>query len=331
MKLYTEVPIEPYPFKISYYDKLMFIGSCFTENVGQKFKQYFFSTLINPFGVLYNPMSVAKALEIIYLQEFFTPEMLEFANGKWFSYYHHSRFSHSNRDEVLFSINKQISKAANFLKQTKYLFITFGTARVYRLKKTGKIVANCHKQPSDLFERFLLTPEQIINKYQKLISELRKYNPNLIIIFTISPIRHLKDGFFENNVNKSVLFLAINELLNIKDVYYFPSYEIVIDQLRDYRFYSEDLIHISPMAVNIIWEKISEAMIDSKSKNIFDEIIKIRKAYEHKPLDKNSSSYKQFIINTLNKIKQISQQMPNIDFSEVLEYFEKEFSLIDQK
>ncbi|MFC2136544.1 GSCFA domain-containing protein [Bacteroidota bacterium] len=320
----TEIKVDPSLHKISYDSNIFFIGSCFSNNIGEKLKNLKFNTCINPFGVLYNPVSIYNALEFILLKKEFAEKDINFFNQKWFSFYHHTSFSNIEKSICLNNINNSIETSAEFLDRTDYLIITFGTARVYRHKKTGEIVSNCHKIPSIEFEHELLSVEEIIQIYETLIEKLNSQNTNLKIIFTVSPIRHWKGGARGNQISKSILILAIEELLKkYNNCTYFPGYEIMMDDLRDYRFYEPDMLHPNQVAIDYIWDKFSNAFIEEKSKVYFSEISKIVNALNHKPLNPETEEFKKFIENTQEKIKSILKRNPNLNFQKELDYFDQ--------
>ncbi len=319
MKLKTEVKIPEYDFKICFKHKIFFIGSCFSDNIGKKFADYFFKTLNNPFGTLFNPYSIGKNLLRVIDGKPYTEDELRNWNGKWFSFDHYTKFSSSSKTETLEKINQSLNQSRDFLKNADFLFITFGTARVYKFLETKQIVANCHKLPAKLFEKQLLEPDFILEHYKKVLEKLLDLNSSLKIIFTISPVRHWNDGAFGNNVNKAVLFVALDKMLKKYPVYYFPSYEIVMDELRDYRFYAEDMLHLSPVAVDYIWEKIQKSLINVDTIKIFPRIEKIIKALNHKPQDALSAEYVKFLENTLKQITALEKENPFINLSQAKE------------
>ena len=315
MNFRTEIKILKSEFDINYSSNIFFIGSCFSDNIGNYFKKYKFKTLINPYGVLYNPKSVFNTLNFIIDNKTFDKTDLLNFNDKWISLNHHGSFSDYNLNTSLEKINSETSKSNDFIQKTNFLFITFGTSWVYRYNETKKIVANCHKIPAKKFTRELLTVEQIVNDYKNLIQKITKLNHNIKIIFTVSPIRHLKDGLHQNQISKSILFVAINELnKTFENTFYFPSYEIINDDLRDYRFYKNDLTHLTDFAINYIWEKISKKYFKQNTKNKINEIDKILKAVNHKPYNKNSIEYKKFISDILQKIENIENNL-KLDFT----------------
>ncbi len=321
----TEILPEKSPFSINYKTKSLFIGSCFSDNIGNILSGYKFPALLNPFGVLYNPYSVAKALEIIMQKKNFNESDLEYDGNKWFSYLHHGSFSSPEKNKVLSTINKKTKEAAAFLKTTDILWVTLGTAWYYRLIKSGEIVANCHKQPAKLFNHQLLTIEEIVSTWNKLISDLRDFNPKIKIVFTISPVRHWKDGAENNQLSKSILNVAVHQLIDKHEYcFYFPAYEIMIDDLRDYRFYEDDFVHPNKLAIEYIWTKFSTVFIEDKTIQIIKQIKKIQQALNHKILHPGTEEHKNFLINQLKKIKIFQKQHPEIDFTKEIRYYENE-------
>ena len=282
MKFRTEIPTPKYPFDINYQDKLMLVGSCFSDHIGNFFQEMRFDTLSNPFGTLFNPVSIANALKMSMNPELFNEQHIDFFNEKWISYAHHGKFSHPDKETFWQNISQNLNRAHNFLSSANYLFITFGTAYCYRLIERDLIVANCHKIPAAQFEKQLLTIEQIVGFYQDLLEQLRQFNPQLKTIFTVSPVRHLADGFHENQISKSILHLSINQLIDNTNTFYFPSYEMVQDDLRDYRFYAADLCHPSDAAVTYIREKLTDAFFTLETQERMKEVVKENKAQGHR-------------------------------------------------
>ena len=314
-KFQTVVKIPRFEWKTGYAQKNIFMGSCFTENVGKQMADLNYNVDINPFGILYNPVSVANGLEFLLNQKQFETCDLIQHDGLWHSFFHHSRFSSPNKKQTLETINEQITTSSQYLKKADFLFITFGTAWVYRYKETGKTVSNCHKIPANKFERIRLTVDEIVSLYKILLDKIRKTNPVLKVVFTISPIRHWKDGAIENQRSKATLALAVDEIvkLNTKQSAYFPSYEIMMDELRDYRFYAEDMIHISDVAVNHIWERFETALISNESQTISREIKKIKTAVNHRPFNKYTKEYLYFLQKQITDIKRVEQSYPIVN------------------
>ena len=294
MPFFTEIKIPEFPWKMDYSKSMMLIGSCFSENIGQKLIDLKFGIDMNPFGIVYNPESIANSLQILLEKQIFTESDLFQDQGIWSSFYHHSRFSDVDQKAVLEKINNRISSSNEFLKKADFLIITFGTSWVYELKKTGKIVSNCHKIRASEFTRFRLGVSEIAVKWSDLLKKLWQLNPNLKLIFTVSPIRHWKDGAVENQLSKATLLLAIDQLISIfgnQNLRYFPSYEIMMDELRDYRFYAEDMLHLSSVAVDHIFERFSQSMITDETKKISEQVSKIIRATQHRPFNPKSVEY----------------------------------------
>ena len=243
MNLQTKITVAAPDFSIDYNSRLMMLGSCFAENMGSKFSYYKFDVDVNPCGIIYNPLSVANVLRLLVEGKRFEKNDLREVGGKWVSLFHHGAFSSADPDECLHRINDRLTKATGELRTLDLLVITWGTAWVYKYIPENIIVSNCHKIPSREFERSRLSVEDIVREYLVLIERLREINPGLRILFTVSPIRHWKDGAHGNQLSKATLLLAIDRLREeIQHVYYFPAYEIVLDELRDYRFYAEDML-----------------------------------------------------------------------------------------
>ncbi|MBA4409604.1 MAG: GSCFA domain-containing protein [Bacteroidota bacterium] len=329
MSFFTEIQIPEFPWKMDYSKSLMLMGSCFTENIGQKLLDLKFNVDINPFGILYNPESIANSLKILLEKRTFSENDLFNDHGLWNSYYHHSRFSDIDRDETLRKINDRIAISHEFLKSAGFLIITFGTAWVYELRKTGQIVSNCHKIQASEFKRFRLGVNEITEVYRELLEQIWKFNSKLKVIFTVSPIRHWKDGATENQLSKATLLLAIDQLIRgfgDQVCGYFPSYEIVMDELRDYRFYAEDMLHLSPVATDYIFERFRKVMISAESKEISKKILKLKKSVDHRPVNPKTLEYKEFIQANLLDINRLNDRFPFLDFSAERDHFELELA-----
>ena len=308
--------------KINYDSNVIFMGSCFSDNVGNKIKELKIPVEINPFGVLYNPVSIANSIDIIVSKRKFNDADLNFYNGKWFSFFHHSIFSDIDKLVCLNRINERIILAHEKLKEAAFIFITFGTSRVYSYNKTGDIVSNCHKLPAKEFTRKLLEVDEIVEEMKQMIKMIQAINPSIDIVFTLSPIRHWKDGAVGNMQSKARLLLAIDKITSSeKNCSYFPSYEIVMDDLRDYRFYADDMIHLSNSAVDYIFDKFFEVYIDETSSDLQRRIMKIERAKNHRPFNPESLDYKKFAESNLLEIESIIEKYPKIDLIEEKKYF----------
>lgn len=318
MEFRTKVEIEAVRDRVDYDSRICMLGSCFAENIGQRLKYYRFRTELNPCGIVYNPMSVANVLKLVLAKYRFTERDLLYNTDKWVSLYHHGCFSAPTKELCLEHINERLGRAADGFEKTDLLLMTFGTAWVYRYKERGMIVANCHRFPAGDFERFYLTPEEIVGVYRPLIRQLREVNPKLRIVFTVSPIRHWKDGAHGNQLSKAVLLLAIDKLVQeFPDVYYFPAYEIVMDELRDYRFYGEDMLHISSLAVEYIWEKFKGTWISPAIEPLMKRVDKLNKSLAHRPFSPESDAYRKFQQQLRQEIETLQQMNQNIDFTSV--------------
>jgi hypothetical protein len=306
MNFTTQIPISKHENNISHKDKIMLLGSCFTENIGNKLSINGFETMINPFGILYNPFSICNSLDRIINLKFLLSEDLVQVNEFWYSYEHHGIFRNENSDNLLQTINLGISEANSFLKQTNWLIITLGTAWIFFLKENNKILGNCHKLNSQLIDRRLLTINEITENINLTINNIRKINPDIKIILTVSPIRHWKQGFRENLISKSTLHLATDQICkSINNCSYFPAYEIVMDELRDYRFYQADMLHPSEVAVDYIWEKFSNHLFSDNTIQLCKDYFKLHSMKQHRAFNPESQGYKQHLI----KIEKLEQEL----------------------
>ena len=317
MNLQTKITVAAPDFLIDYNSRLMMLGSCFAENMGSKFSYYKFDVDVNPCGIIYNPLSVANVLRLIVEGKQFEKSDLRQVGGKWVSLYHHGAFSSTDPDECLRRINDRLTKATGELRTLDLLVITWGTAWVYRYTRENIVVSNCHKIPSQEFERSRLSVEEIVKEYLVLIGRLREINPGLRILFTVSPIRHWKDGAHGNQLSKATLLLAIDRLREeLQHVYYFPAYEIVLDELRDYRFYADDMLHMSGFTVDYIWERFLYSFISPEVLGLMNQIGRVNKGVAHRPFDPQSEEYHRLVKKMLAEIAMIWRSYPMIDFSE---------------
>lgn len=315
MDFYTPITLPKPPFRFSHRDTIALMGSCFVENIGQILEEERFNVDINPFGTLYNPASIAAGLRRLLSGCPYGREELFERDGLFHSFDHHSRFSAASAAECLARVNERFVHAAGRLRQTDRLVITFGSAFVYTLKETGRIVGNCHKLPERAFERRRLEVEEIADDWIALIPELVAASPGIRLLFTVSPIRHWRDGAHENQLSKATLLLAIDRINQVfpERTAYFPAYEIMMDELRDYRFYADDMIHPAPLAVRHIWQRFSGSWLTDESLELLKEWKEIKKALEHKPFHPESEAYRRFINQTMLKIERINQKFPFFD------------------
>ena len=328
MKFHLEFEIKKLSPSITHKEKLLLTGSCFTENIGEKLKKYKFSILENPNGILFNPVSIAQSLESYIDNKQITRADLFQLNEGWHSWQHHSRFSGINAGEVVNKINHSTSDAHNYLRHANYLMITLGSAWIYTLtekvfnSKNNFVVANNHKAPAHWFCRTLLTNEEVVQVLENVLHGLFLFNQKLRIIFTISPVRHLREGVIENNRSKAVLIQAVHHLVDkFDELYYFPAYELVIDDLRDYRFYAEDLVHPNYFATQYVWEKFVDVCMDGKTKTLMQEIHEINLAHQHKAFNPSSEQHKNFLRTFYEKTTILQNQHPYLNLKNELEYF----------
>ncbi|MCD7974172.1 MAG: GSCFA domain-containing protein [Candidatus Azobacteroides sp.] len=318
MEFRTVVKIDPAPFSISHKDRIIMCGSCFVENIGNKLMENKFPVSVNPFGILYNPSSIASSLRYLAEGKVFNKEELFFHEGLFHSFSHHSRFSAATEEECLQHINGTVKDI--HISETDYLILTFGTSYVYELKSSSQVVSNCHKLPEKLFNRRRLEVEEIVRTYQELIEALLRLNPELKIILSVSPIRHWKDGAHENQLSKSILLLSVDKLRKyFSQVFYFPSYEIVLDELRDYRFYTHDMNHIAAPAIDYIWERFQETFFNKETKSVLQKWQKVKQALQHKPFQPHSPQYKAFIDKHTEYLLSLKKEYPYLPVEKELE------------
>jgi len=322
MELRTTFRIEPSARKITYSDPVLFIGSCFATSIGSLLEEGRMPVMINPSGTVYNPVSVSSTLDTITGGEKCDPGRLYKHGDTWISFDHHTDFSSGDPGELIERINSRSGEARKFLSAARFLFITFGTARIYRFRETGKVVSNCHKIPAGRFTQELLSPENIANMWSSQLERLDSLFPDLKVVFTISPVRHWKDGAHGNQVSKSVLFLAVEKLLeHYTQPSYFPAYEIVMDDLRDYRFYEDDMLHISSAGIDYIREAFCRCYFDSETMSLWQEVSGILKAVSHRIRSDDSQQIRKFAENILSRIYKINQKNPSVSLGKEMEYF----------
>lgn len=316
MKLQTKVKIPGPSFKIIHRDKLMSIGSCFAHNMAQQFGNCKFNIVNNPFGILYNPLSIAKGLERILEQKEYNAADLLYHNERWNSFDHHSKFSKSEQSATLKGINQSIEKAHKQLLDSRILIITLGTANVFFKKENSQFVANCHKVPNHQFEKKLISIEEIVSALKSIFIKIKVANPNLQIILTLSPIRHIRDGLIENQKSKATLLLAIDQLTQeLKNLYYFPAYEVALDELRDYRFYNADMIHLTDVALEYIWEQFGNTFFSADTKQLNKQFKKLQQALSHRPFNPASEQHQAFLEKQKQLVEAYQKQYSYLDFS----------------
>lgn len=322
MNFFTNIDIKPLPAPITYAHKVMLIGSCFTEHIGNSLSESKFQTLQNPNGILFEPSSVCRSLVSYIQNRQYSAADLHLYNELYQSWDHHSRFSNPDRDVCLNGINASQQNAHRFLKEADWLIITLGSSFVYKLQETRQDVANCHKAPASWFEKYLIPIDEQIAGLDNTIHQLFHFNPKLKIIFTISPVRHLRDGVTENNRSKARLIETVHHLVQKFDrLFYFPAYELVIDVLRDYRFYDIDLAHPNYAATQFVMEHFTDYAFDHPTKTLLTEIRQLVTARKHKPFHPGSSQHRDFLNRNLLKAEALSTLYPSLDFSSEITYF----------
>ena len=288
----TRIDIPESEWKIAAGEKVLLVGSCFADEIGEKMVRGGFEAMVNPFGTLYNPASIAASLLRSISEKEYTADSVELiqseSDGMWHSWMHHSSFSSLDVATLVERINGTTHCVADFLREADVLIVTMGTAIIYRLKETGMLVANCHKQLDSLFVRERLNSYDIVDQWEMLLQLLESVNPKLKVIFTVSPIRHKRDGYHVNQVSKGILLQGVDEIVNGKSsnsqCFYFPSYEIMMDELRDYRFYADDMIHPSEKAVEYIWQRFQDTYFDNKTKDAVAKATKEWARHQHRQI-----------------------------------------------
>jgi len=311
----TNIEVNRWPFAVDHSQKLLSIGSCFSEHIGANLKDSKFDILVNPFGQQYNPAAIATGLRALMNEKVFSAADLVQQDGLYHSLAHHGSFSGTKKDAVLTHINQEREAATAQLREAATLMLTFGTAHVFRWKATGGIVSNCHKIPAASFEQSILSPDEIVADWQKLLQELEVFNPKLNIVITVSPVRYFAFGHYENSVSKAHLFTAIYALQKItKHIHYFPAYELVIDDLRDYRFYNEDMLHPSAQAIDYVWQHLKSSAFAPQTIQLLDKIKGIQQALLHRPRQPKSEQHQQFCAQHLAKMADLEKKH-GIDFT----------------
>jgi len=288
-----------------------------------------FRTDINPFGILFNPASISLCIKRLISGKEFCSEELFTYGGLWHSYSHHGQFSGISPERTLLKINERIRTSSSFLQKADFLLLTFGTAWVYELKASGQIVSNCHKVPAKEFKRFRLSVNDMVTVMREALEQLRTVNPGIKVVFTVSPVRHLNDGAIENQLSKAALLLAVDTLISgfgEEMCSYFPAYELMMDELRDYRFYGDDMVHPSTVAIDFIWEKFSDWLIDKESRELSDKISSLLQAKNHRPLNRDTPGFMSFVRNSLQQSRELAKKYTFLDFSAEIEYFSEQLT-----
>ncbi|MBP7557831.1 MAG: GSCFA domain-containing protein [Chitinophagaceae bacterium] len=338
MEFMTPIDIKPLPEPISYHDRILLTGSCFTEHIGQSLTDHKFTVLQNPHGILFDPASVCKSLISYVQQKEYTRDDLFLLNEVWHSWDHHSRFSHIDPQAALDAINTSQREAHQFLKEASWIIITLGSSFSYRLTAAaqGRVtadgallhgsfapgVANCHRAPAQWFTKHLLEIEETITLLDNCYHQLMHFNPKLRILFTISPVRHLRDGVVDNNRSKARLIEAVHHMVHkFERLHYFPAYELVIDVLRDYRFYDVDMAHPNYQATGFVMEHFAGSCIDPATRGVMEDVRKLVIARRHRAFQPATQAHQQFLRNHYEKARQLQAQHPYLNLQEELNYF----------
>lgn len=318
MQFTTQIPIAYSNQPIDYNSRVVCLGSCFAVNIGQKFDYFKFRNTTNPFGILFSPSALEKFIGFAVNKKQFIEADIFFHNERWHSFDAHSDLSHPDKESLLGNLNSAISITYNALQSASHIIITLGTAWVYKYNQTDVLVANCHKVPQKEFTKQLLSVQEIKSGLETIVSLISQINPQAHITFTISPVRHIKDGFVENQWSKSNLISALQQTLletnSQSSVKYFPSYEIMMDELRDYRFYAEDMIHPNIIAVNYIWERFTQVYIAPEAQQTMQQVESLQKSLQHRPFNPDSAQHRAFLDNLNQKAARLQQQYPHIVF-----------------
>ena len=316
MQLQTNIPLIPQQLnQIDYNSKLLLLGSCFSENIGGKLAYFKFQNFTNPFGILFHPKAIESLILNSINEKIYTTKDVFFHNERWHCFEAHSALSATTKKELLENLNIAIASTNKQLIESTHIIITLGTAWGYRFIETDTLVANCHKIPQKKFLKEILSINEIAESLEAISALIRSVNRNASILFTVSPVRHLKDGFVENTQSKAHLISAIHQVIEPrKNSHYFPSYEIVVDELRDYRFYKEDMIHPNKTAIDYIWEKFSIVWMSEMTNKTRKEIETIQKGLSHKPFNLDSKQHQDFLSNLEGKISLLQKEYPFITF-----------------
>jgi lysophospholipase L1-like esterase len=316
MNLQTQIPLQKEAHhQIDYTSKLFLLGSCFSENIGNKLSYFKFQSTQNPFGILFHPKAIEQLILNSINSKKYTEEDIFQLNERWHCFDSHSELSSNSKEELLQNLNEAIKTTKEQLTNSTHIIITLGTAWIYRHISSDVVVANCHKVPQKQFLKELLSVDEVTESLESICELIKSVNPKASIIFTVSPVRHIKDGFIQNQQSKSHLIAGIHNVIEPrKNIHYFPSYEIMMDELRDYRFYNEDMIHPNQTAINYIWEKFVYSWINESSIQTMKQVEEIQKGLTHKPFNPNSEAHQKFLEKLTLKKEQLKKELPFINF-----------------
>ena len=312
MNFRTEIKIEAERPPIMHYDSVMLLGSCFSNNVGAMLRDAMFDVVINPFGTIYNPFSIGNAVERLVFNRPVTTDDLFEVNGVWSCFDFHTLASNEVKSDAIAYMNSQISDAHRAFARAATLIITLGTAIVYEYVSTGKVVNNCHRLPSSCFNRRFTSVDEITEELNRIVALLHNFNPELRIIFTISPVRHVADGMEQNLLSKSVLRVAVDSVIKQypQKCQYFPAYEIMVDDLRDYRFYGADMVHPSDVAIDYIWQMFKARYFDQSTMIAVEKSERLTKRLAHRPMTENYDMISKFNRQTVEAIRRHQSEYP---------------------
>ncbi|WP_431136316.1 GSCFA domain-containing protein [Psychroserpens mesophilus] len=316
MQLQTKLSLLPQQHnQIDYHSKIGLFGSCFSEHIAEKFRYYKFQTFDNPFGILFHPLAIENLIVNAINEKQYAEADIFFHNEQWHSFEAHSKLSNTSKDDMLNTLNSRIKMTTDFLKNASHIVITYGTAWAYRWIETDNFVTNCHKVSQKKFLKELLSVDAITESVEAIVSLIKSINPNVTIVFTVSPVRHLKDGFVENTQSKSHLISAIHQVVAPRNhLHYFPSYEIMLDELRDYRFYKDDMLHPSSVAINYIWEYFQSVWVSETANQTMQDVEYIQKGIEHRPFNPASDAHQLFLQKLNNKQLHLQSLFGHIQF-----------------
>ena len=314
MKLQTQIPLTKSTNQIDYSSQLLLLGSCFSENIGTKLDYFKFQNKQNPLGILFHALAIEKLVSKAVNKESYTEPDVFFLNERWHCFDAHSVLSDSSKNKLLDNLNKAMELSYHQINKASHIIVTLGTAWVYRRSANGQVVANCHRVPQANFEKQLLAIKDIEKSLEHMMSLVHAINSTTQFIFTISPVRHLKDGFVENQLSKAHLISAVYEIVKQGDAMYFPSYEIMMDELRDYRFYANDMVHPSSMAIDYIWEKFCDVWVNKNTSKIMIDVDEVQRGLKHRPFNPSSISHEKFIKSIQDKIAYIQKDFPFMNF-----------------
>lgn len=326
MKLITEMPLPPLERAVDYDSRLLLLGSCFATNVGQRFRRAKFDASVNPFGVLFNPYSVLDAMDRIVGRRHFSSGDFFESDGRYLSLSLHSDHHYPDVATALEQTNALVDELHGRVKGLTHVFYTFGTAEVFRYIPTGKICANCHKIPQREFTKERMTVEEIVGIARRSEALLREVNPDVTIVYTVSPVRYLSEGPLGNSASKGMLFCAVEALAGGGKNVYFPAYEVIMDELRDYRFFGPDLVHPNELAVDYLWERAAGAFFSDETKRVMKEVEAVGRNFAHRPVHPSGEAYRRFCRDSLEKIAGLKGRYPQLDFSDETERFERDLA-----